>query len=743
MTLPAINRYLATSGGILKQSDLALFLQAPITGLSGFSALEQQAVLAWGKKDNTQAACEFAKQQQLPLYRLEDGFLGYFGHPAKRCIRVGLSYDRQGIYYDALAPSQLEQHIAQPLTDTERTYSQQTLALWQTLALSKYNDPKLWPAATGKPIAANEHYVLLVDQTFGDKSLQLGAAQQQSFLWMLLDALNLYPDAQIRIRTHPDVLAGKKQGCFEPSWLQISERIVLDSQPILASELIQQAQAVFCVTSQLGLEAMLHNKRVYTYAVSFYSGYQLTQDRLGYLQALTPQEVDAYFALICEPLSQHSISLELPPILAALACYTKKQQLRCTDDWLKLSQQQKIQQLFFACFESYALYLHPDTQQPCELLAILNWFALQQSNVINTEKKLLLQGFSFWKRCFIPAFLPFKQRNNLVFASMGQQVQYADYDVVLTWGQTKASQIRPYLKQQQLICIEDGFIRSHGLGVQLKKPNSLCLDDLGIYYNNQSVSRLESILATSDFSQQQCQQAQSLLQSIEQQAISKYNVGAALEASSIEAIAKARSNKQSIILIPGQVMGDASLLFGGESITSNSQLIKQVRQDYPDAFLIYKPHPDVFASSKGDQSELALAQQCCQLVLIQQDITQLYPQVDRVCTMTSLSGFEALLRGVQVSCYGMPFYAGWGLTQDYISQQRRQRQLSLVELVAAVLIAYPTYVNWRTWTFMHPQHALQQIHSEKQQQATKKLNSKWLNKLRYLLESINMRRKHY
>jgi capsular polysaccharide export protein len=35
-------------------------------------------------------------------------------------------------------------------------------------------------------------------------------------------------------------------------------------------------------------------------------------------------------------------------------------------------------------------------------------------------------------------------------------------------------------------------------------------------------------------------------------------------------------------------------------------------------------------------------------------------QVNEVWTMTSLLGFEALIRGKSVTCLGLPFYCGWG-----------------------------------------------------------------------------------
>ena len=59
--------------------------------------------------------------------------------------------------------------------------------------------------------------------------------------------------------------------------------------------------------------------------------------------------------------------------------------------------------------------------------------------------------------------------------------------------------------------------------------------------------------------------------------------------------------------------------------------------------------------------------------------------------MTSLSGFDALLRGKRVVVYGRPFYAGWGLTEDRLSIPRRQRQLTLDALVAGALLRYPIY----------------------------------------------------
>ena len=45
--------------------------------------------------------------------------------------------------------------------------------------------------------------------------------------------------------------------------------------------------------------------------------------------------------------------------------------------------------------------------------------------------------------------------------------------------------------------VEDGFLRSRGLGADLIPPLSLVLDDMGIYYDPNSPSRLETLIEAS------------------------------------------------------------------------------------------------------------------------------------------------------------------------------------------------------------------------------------------------------
>jgi len=250
--------------------------------------------------------------------------------------------------------------------------------------------------------------------------------------------------------------------------------------------------------------------------------------------------------------------------------------------------------------------------------------------------------------------------------------------------------------QTKIIRVEDGFLRSVGLGITLNRPISWVFDTRGMYYDASCVSDIEYILSTCTFSYQILQRAELLRTKIILSGITKYNVD-------INRIWH-RPSWTHIILVPGQVERDASLEFGAKNIKTNLSLLQAVRRVNPYSYIVYKPHPDVVSGIRkgNDASALCYANE----IVTDSDIASLIEGVDEVHVMTSLTGFEALLRGKKVVCYGSPFYSGWGLTVDYLKNVRRVRKLSLDQLVAGALILYPRYINPENGAHWEPEDAI-------------------------------------
>jgi capsular polysaccharide export protein len=228
--------------------------------------------------------------------------------------------------------------------------------------------------------------------------------------------------------------------------------------------------------------------------------------------------------------------------------------------------------------------------------------------------------------------------------------------------------------------IEDGFIRSAGLGAALVQPCSLVLDRQGIYYDPSRPSELETLLQERRFTPAELARAERLIARLRAGGITKYNLAGKLP----ELPADRR-----MVLVLGQVDDDLSVALGGKG-ASVAAMLAAVRAEEAGACIVFKPHPDVAA---GLRRGVTAPEGC--LDAGGMDLHALFERADRVDVLTSQGGFEALLRGCAVTVHGAPFYAGWGLTTDRQALPRRSRRLTLAELVAGALIAYPHYYDPR------------------------------------------------
>ncbi|MBE2897839.1 hypothetical protein HPC37_03085 [Pasteurellaceae bacterium 20609_3] len=223
--------------------------------------------IGWGRKKSGLRAVRLANQWQTDFLLLEDGFLrsvlpGVCGEQPLSIVK-----DDVGIYYDATSPSRLERILNQDDLTNLLSDSCRAIKLITEYGLSKYNNHSFHLPDYLQH--SQQTKILLVDQTVGDLALKYGMADEATFREMFETAVAENPHAEYWIKVHPDVLAGKKQGYLKkfsqhPNVYFLSENI----EPRL---LFSCFDCVYTVTSQLGFEALLYNKKVITFGVPWYA----------------------------------------------------------------------------------------------------------------------------------------------------------------------------------------------------------------------------------------------------------------------------------------------------------------------------------------------------------------------------------------------------------------------------------------------------------------------------------------
>lgn len=302
---------------------------------------------------------------------------------------------------------------------------------------------------------------------------------------------------------------------------------------------------------------------------------------------------------------------------------------------------------------------------------------------------ILVVGIKPWKRWQITPFLS-GFGAPLCYVTANQALERAragEAHEVVVWAAREPARFAETLAMQgvRLSRMEDGFLRSVGLGCNHVGGYSLVIDTRGIHFDPRQPSTLETWLEHHPADAALLARAAALRQSLVRLGLSKYNVGRQTP------VALGGRPDQRRVLVVGQVENDASLRLGAPGIHDNRSLLAAAREAYPDDWLLYKPHPDTEAGARPGRIPPHEALKIADQLVAETAITQLFPHVQQLCTMTSLAGFEALLRNVPVHTWGLPFYAGWGLTRDELALPRRTRRLSLDALVAGTLIEYPRY----------------------------------------------------
>jgi len=231
---------------------------------------------------------------------------------------------------------------------------------------------------------------------------------------------------------------------------------------------------------------------------------------------------------------------------------------------------------------------------------------------------------------------------------------------------------------------EDGLLRSIGSQADLKRPMSVILDPVGLYLDPSRSCALDIFLNSHAFLPLEVERARALMQLIVRGGIFKYTFPARRTFRPL--VPSGRRG----VLIPLQFDEGWSVSRSGAGVKS-LELVRQVRRQMPSAFIIVKTPPDLSFTAR--KVVFAACGRDADIVTNTLDLEGCLDAVEEVHTISSTTGFEALLRQKLVHVYGKPFYSGWGLTKDRQDVAQRRRTLSLEALVYGALVHYPAYFH--------------------------------------------------
>lgn len=584
--------------------------------------------------------------------RWDEGFLRLPGARTQRPLSSIV--DGLGIYYDATARSELEIILQEGGWENDEILARAEagIALLREARLSLDNDPRRANLATlldGRD--TTRPLVVIVDQVQKDPTIGFGLASETGFATMLATAAAEHPEADRVVIMDPAARPGT-MGHLERAAIEAAgARAVYE--PVEAWSVIDAAARLYVVTSHIGFEAALAGRPVSCFGVPFYAGWGFTDDRLDPIRrnrSRTPAEVFAAVYLIC------------------------------------------------------SRYFEPYGGETCrfeEAAAILRLVVEEQR--ANAARTLCI-GFAAWKRRWLSRALASPGRIPAIAAPRHEPkpAEIARYERVVAWASRAPDSLGAACREAgvPLLRMEDGFIRSIGLGVALRPGASHVIDATGIYYDASGTSDLERLLEEGDFPADVLDRAKRLRAAVVEAKLSKYNVGAA----PMPTLPKGAR----VVLVAGQVENDASIKLCGATVARNVDLLKLARQRHPDAVIAFKPHPDVEAGLRPGRVAPDEISAHADIVLRDVAAADAIESADHIETISSLIGFEALLRGKTVTTHGLPFYAGWGLTESPACP-RRTRRVTLDELVAGALIVYPHYVDPRTSLPCPPEVIIQRL----------------------------------
>lgn len=619
-----------------------------------------------------------------PILRLTSGIISSY---LTKEETLSIYKSTNGIYFDSTQDNNLDLLLRsswQP--DSEDIYiANLSIEMIKKYRITKTNE---YPDVSFSFFSNNEFpNILLIDQIIDSPKVILGNSNEQTFNDMLLSVFHSYPNYNIYVKLHPDTINHNKEGYLQ----KLLKKYSLLDYPLIhvinenynVISFFDFVEEIFVVTSQVGFEAILRDKKVTCYGLPFYSGWGLTNDM--------------------------QVSKKTKP-------------------------NRNTVELFVAIMIKYTKYLNPFTKKLGTILDLLEYISLQKRHSLN--KKAII--FNTNKNNSLLVKKLFKNYSEV--NSLSNFHKHEDKPIIFT------DHIHSYEKLSKdypSSFIREGFLFPNSLNN--KKASSIILDYSGAYFNPSIYSDLDFLLNYEYFTEYEYLIAEKFLINYEKQ------LSTLLSKESSENLLKIinNSSNKKIVFIIGQDENSELLFYGKQdNIQNNFQLISEVCKKTSNSLIIYKPPSNginkyySLFNSNSLQTLKNLANKNNNSFYIEKKLSFLkcISLSEEIHTINSNFGLDAIIQSKKVFTYGLPFYGGYGLTNDMYSYPKEKSSLSILDLILGTYIYYPIYYMNGNSFFMNANNTLEKntLLSEKYFQSynIEQQNNPLLNTNNLIIEPI-------
>ena len=290
----------------------------------------------YGKSAGNQAVEAAASKAGKIVLRMEYGFISSLDLALKESTQHSIILCPEFMYYDARNESYMERDLNDEefgLSEAENVWAGRLIKSIVQHKLTKYNHAPDTSLSQLVPLSPRKR-ILLVDQRFGDASIAMGLASQDSFRDMWAEALK-YEDHDIIVKLHPDAVSGGKESCLSKVLPEkLPSNVYVLKEDINPLNVIDSVDKVFVCVSQMGFEALMMGKSVHCFGVSFYTGWGLTTDHVRPLRARKNRSLNEVFHVFYVEYSRYALSdgkrCELEDLIEYLS--SKKQVVPVKDE---------------------------------------------------------------------------------------------------------------------------------------------------------------------------------------------------------------------------------------------------------------------------------------------------------------------------------------------------------------------------------------------------------------------------